>query len=145
MSRPKPDPNSVDWDAGLRTLLEEHGIDPDRNTPMTKAQRRRRYLRKARRAIAATVAAAAASWVLAHSGAPASAVLPLMAWVFAWIGRAFWQAAGSPDWRQIGTATGTCAQRALLLCIRWLGRTFWYPLVHPIRIRLRARRLAAVQ
>jgi hypothetical protein len=145
MTMSKPDPNSLDWDADLRTLLEDHGIDPDRNKPLTKAQRRRRYLRKSRRALAATVASVAAAWIIARSGAPAAAVVPLMAWIFAQVVHGFWKVAGSPGWRQMGTAAGTRTQRALLLLIRWLGRTFWYPITQQIRIRLRARRLAAVQ
>lgn len=145
MSTSKPDPKSIDWDAGLRELLVEHGIDPDRNAPMTKAQRRRRYLRKARGTIVATVAAVVASWVIANSGAPAAVFIPLMAWFLAWLGRGYWKAAGSPTLRQMAEATGEHGQRALLLVIRWIGRTLWYPIARAIRIRFRARRLAVVR
>ncbi|MEV6341231.1 hypothetical protein AB0M12_41740 [Nocardia vinacea] len=147
MSKPDPTPNpgSDAWDAALDQLLREHGVDPDRNRPLTKAQRRRRYVRKARGTMAATVAAVVASWVVVRSGAPAAAFVPLASWLFFYIGRGYWKAADSPSWRQLAEVAQRHGKRGVLLIVRWLGRTVWYPITRAIRVRTRARRLAAAQ
>lgn len=142
---PTPSPGSDAWDAALDELLREHGVDPDQNRPMTKAQRRRRYVRKARGTIAATVATVVASWVVVRSGAPAAAFVPLASWLFFYIGRGYWKAAGSPGWRQLADAAEDRGKRAVLLIVRWFGRLVWYPIARAIRVRIRARRLAVAR
>ncbi|MFI2589829.1 hypothetical protein ACH498_25000 [Rhodococcus erythropolis] len=140
MNQPTPE-NSIDWDAGLRALLEEHGIDPHRNAPLTKRQRRRRWLRKARGTIGATVAAVVASWMVVRSGAPAAAFMPLMAWFAMWLCRGYWRASGSPSARRIGESAAEHGKRIWTQLFRRASRSVWYPIV----IRLRAQRLAKAQ
>lgn len=144
MSKSEPNPTPIDaWDLGLRELLLDAGIDPDRNAPLTKAQRRKQYLRRTRKTMGATVAAVAAAWVIVQSGAPAAAYGPLLAWFAAWLCRSYWRAAGSPGPRQLAAGVQQSGQRALVLFVRRTSRV-WYPISRTLRARLRARRLAVV-
>jgi len=136
--------STTDWDAEMRLLLEESGIDPDRNAPMTKAQRMRRKARACRGAIAALVVLMLLGVLLICSGAPAAAVLPLLGWAAAVVAWMFWRSFGSPAvWQMAGTA-GRGASRGITLGVRATGRTLWHPATSWITVRRRARRMHSV-
>ncbi|MEV0344041.1 hypothetical protein AB0H49_34030 [Nocardia sp. NPDC050713] len=131
----------TDWDADLRALLEEAGIDPDRNAPVNGKARLRRRIRQHRGSILAMAALAPTSVILVCSGAPAAAVTPLLLWLLGWIAHRIWRTSGSPAGWQIATATGERAKQIFVGVIRLLGRYVWYPIATPIRVRVRARRI----
>ncbi|MGN2642477.1 hypothetical protein ACTD5D_41150 [Nocardia takedensis] len=134
----------IDWDAEMRTLLEESGIDPDRNRPMTKAQRRRRQMRASRGAILLLVVVLALGLILIGSGAPAAAVVPLLLWCSAWVAVKFWRSFGSPTLRDLGARAGGRGSRTVVLIVRLIGRSVWYPAQNRLRAaRVRVARAKA--
>lgn len=135
---------STDWDAEMRQLLEDSGIDPDRNRPMTKAQRIRRKARSCRGAIAALVILMILGILLITSGAPAAAVLPLLGWAAGVVGWMFWRAFGSPTAWQMADGLGRAGRWSLTHSTRLIGRRVWYPATTWIIVRRRARRLRSV-
>ncbi|WP_280460886.1 hypothetical protein [Nocardia carnea] len=135
---------STDWDAEMRQLLEDSGIDPDRNRPMTKAQRVRRKVRSCRGAIAALVVLMILGILLITSGAPAAAVLPLLGWAAGVVAWMFWKAFGSPAAWQMADGVTRFSRWGLTHATRAAGRKLWYPATSWITVRRRARKLRSV-
>ncbi|MBF6163068.1 hypothetical protein IU421_30245 [Nocardia cyriacigeorgica] len=135
---------STDWDAEMRQLLEDSGIDPDRNKPMTKAQRVRRKAKACRGAIAALVVLMLLGILLISSGAPGSAVCPLLLWAAGVVAWMFWKAFGYPSGWQMADGVRRAGGWSLTHGTRFIGRRVWYPAKSWITVRRRAQRLRSV-
>ncbi|MGW1743754.1 hypothetical protein ACWCPQ_33720 [Nocardia sp. NPDC001965] len=135
---------STDWDAEMRQLLEDSGIDPDRNAPMTKAQRVRRKVRAARGAIAVLVVLMILGILLITSGIPAAAVFPLLGWAAGVVAWMFWRAFGSPSAWQMADGVRHGVGHGLTQVTRLAGRKLWYPASSWITVRRRVRRLRSI-
>lgn len=110
--------HGVDWDGELQALMESSGIDPREATRPTQARRWMRRARTAKPAVAAVVVAVPGMWLVAGSGAPAAAVVPLMVWAIGWIAYGIWISLGRPDWSitaaavtKLGVASGRAGSR----------------------------------
>ncbi|MVU77424.1 hypothetical protein GPX89_09205 [Nocardia sp. ET3-3] len=127
----------IDWDGELQMLMESSGIKlAELVRPKWTARARRRIL-GARAFMIAVVITGVLMWIIASSGAPDAAVVPVLVWLAGWIGYGAWISLGRPDWsitahtvRDLGTAGFHAVSR------------FYFARSRPARAHWRARRAA---
>ncbi|MEV0292586.1 hypothetical protein [Nocardia sp. NPDC050710] len=129
--------NGIDWDGELQSLMESSGIDPRQAIRPDWRIRWRRRIRGARAFLITLAAMVPAMWLVARSGAPSAAVLPLMVWLAGWIGYSIWISLGRPDASTTGIAIRANTTRMFGAVTR-----FGYAQSRPLRARWRARRVA---
>lgn len=130
----------IDWDGELQALMEAGGIDPAELVCPPWTTRIRQHVRSARTAVATAAVVVPVAWEAATAGAPTAASVPLIVWLHGWIGYAGWICAGRPDLPTVAAHARTGAVAAL-----WAGSRLVHAATRPVRVGVRARRLAAAR